>query len=117
MLKDPVIEDAQRLAKRDKFNSAERRAVADKAEARGLDSVMLTDSSRVRDGLELMLTAAIGKHGYILGHVDAQVALLVIEAAKRADDRSDWFPQGKWATVQAMHARTEHELKRMFCAA
>jgi len=30
---------------------------------RGLDSVMLTDSSRVRDGLADMLTAAIGEHG------------------------------------------------------
>ena len=30
---------------------------------RGLDSVMLTDSPRVRDGLADMLTAAIGEHG------------------------------------------------------
>jgi hypothetical protein len=84
---------------------------------RGLDSVRLTDSDRVRDGLEDMLTAAIGEHGYSLGHVDVQLALLVIEAAKRAEDREDWFPRGKWATVQAMQERTERELRWLFRAA
>ena len=83
----------------------------------GLDSVMLTDSPRVREGLVDMLTAAIGEHGYILGYVDVAVALLVIEAAKRADDREDWFPRGKWATVQAMQERTDRELRWLFRAA
>mgnify|MGYP003406614353 CR=1 FL=1 len=84
---------------------------------RGLDTVMLTDSPLVRDGLADMLTAAIGEHGYSLGHVDVQLALLVIEAAKRAEDREDWFPRGKWATVQAMQERTERELRWLFRAA
>ena len=84
---------------------------------RGLDSVALTDSPRVRDGLADMLTAAIGEHGYNLGHVDVQLALLVIEAAKRAEDREDWFPRGKWATVQSMQERTERELRWLFRAA
>ena len=84
---------------------------------RGLDSVALTDSSRVRDGLADMLTAAIGEHGYSLEHVDVQLALLVIEAAKRAEDRENWFPRGKWATVQAMQDRTERELRWLFRAA
>lgn len=61
---------------------------------RGLDVVNLTESYTVRDGLEAMLTAAIGEHAYCLSHVDAATALLVIEAAKRADDREDWFPRG-----------------------
>lgn len=81
---------------------------------RGLDSVMLTNSDRVRDGLVDMLTAAIGEHAYVLGHVEVEIALLVIEAAKRAEDREDWFPRGKWATVQAMQERVERELKWMF---
>ena len=84
---------------------------------RGLDSVMLTDSERVRDGLADMLTAAIGEHAYVLGYVDAGLALLVIEAAKRAEDRDEWFPRGKWATVQAMQERTERELRWLFRAA
>ena len=41
-------------------------------------------------------------------------ALLVIEAAKRAEDRVEWFPRGKWATIQAMQERTERELRWMF---
>ena len=81
---------------------------------RGLDSVQLTDGGRVRDGLEDMLTAAIGDHCYLLGHVSVSVALLVIEAAKRAEDREDWFPRGKWATVQAMQDRTDRELQWLF---
>ena len=84
---------------------------------RGLDSVQLTDSDRVRDGLEDMLTAAIGEHGYGLGFVEPGLALLVLEAAKRAEDRDDWFPRGKWATVQAMQERVERELRWLFRAA
>jgi hypothetical protein len=84
---------------------------------RGLDSVRLTDSDRVRDGLEDMLTAAIGEHGYNLSFVEPGLALLVIEAAKRAEDREDWFPRGKWATVQAMQERTDRELQWLFRAA
>ena len=84
---------------------------------RGLNSVILTDSPRVRDGLDAMLTAAIGEHGYMLDYVDVQLALLLIEAAKRADDRPDWFPRGKWATVQAMQERTDRELRWLFRAA
>lgn len=87
------------------------------SEPRGLDSVLLTDSDRVRDGLESMLTAAIGEHGYGLRFVQPELALLVIEAAKRAEDRDDWFPRGKWATVQAMQERTERELRWMFRSA
>jgi hypothetical protein len=56
-------------------------------------------------------------HGYSLEHVDVQLSLLVIEAAKRAEDRDEWFPRGKWATVQAMQARTERELLWLFRAA
>ena len=84
---------------------------------RGLDWVLLTDSPTVRDGLDAMLTAAIGEHGYMLDYVDVQLALLLIEAAKRADDREDWFPRGKWATVQAMQERTDRELRWLFRAA
>lgn len=79
-----------------------------------LDSVLLTESERVRDGLEDMLTAAIGEHGHILRHVDVGLALLVIEAAKRADDREDWFPRGKWATIQAMQAAADKVLTALF---
>ena len=80
----------------------------------GLDSVLLTNSHRVRDGLEDMMTAAVGEHGYVLRHVPVELALLVIEAARRAEDRPEWFPTGKWATIQAMRERVDDELQKMF---
>ena len=83
---------------------------------RGIDSVRLTNSDRLRSGLVDMLTAAIGEHGYLLDYTDVGTALMVIEAAKRAVDREDWFPRGKWATVQAMQAAVECELWWMFRA-
>ena len=79
-----------------------------------MDSVLLSQSSRVLDGLQDMMTAAIGAHDYVYGHVDVQIALLVIEAAKRAEDREEWFPHGKWATIQSMQSATERQLATMF---
>jgi len=79
-----------------------------------LDSVLLSDSKSVQAALSDMLTAAIGLHGYHLSWVDVSVALLVIECAKRAPDREEWFPRGKWATIQAMQQATERELRNLF---
>lgn len=79
-----------------------------------LDDILITDSPRVRDGLVNMLTAAIGEHDYTMAYTDPAIALLVIEAAKRAEDRDDWFPRGKWATIQATQERVERELANMF---
>lgn len=85
------------------------------ASPRGLDSVCLADSSSAREGLEDMLTAAIGEHGYNISFVEPGTALLIIEAAKRAEDRDEWFPRGKWATIQSMQERVERELQWLFC--
>ena len=79
-----------------------------------MDSVILSESSRVLDGLRDMMTAAIGAHEYVHAHVDASIALLVIEAAKRAEDRDEWFPRGKWATIQHMQSATDRQLAMMF---
>jgi hypothetical protein len=79
-----------------------------------VDSVQLSASERVLDGLRDMLCAAIGPHEYVHRHVEAPIALLIIEAAKRAEDRQEWFPHGRWATIQAMQERTERELRKMF---
>ena len=81
-----------------------------------MDSVLLSDSRRVLDGLRDMMTAAIGEHEYVHSHVEAPIALLVIEAAKRAEDRDEWFPRGKWATIQSVQSATERQLAKMFCA-
>lgn len=71
--------------------------------------------SRVVDGLGLMLEAALGSHGYTDSNlVEVPIALLIIEIAKVAEDRDEWFLCGKWATIQAIQSRVEKELKTLF---
>lgn len=79
-----------------------------------MDSILISDSGMVREGLAKMLTAAIGDNGYDIVHVDVPIALLIVEAAKRAEDRDKWFPHGKWATIQSMQSRIDKQLAKMF---
>lgn len=72
-------------------------------------SLLLTESRLVQRGLEDMLTHHIGDHAYILSWVDLSVALFVIEIAKRAADEDEWFPRGKWATIQSIQALCDVE--------
>ena len=70
---------------------------------------------RTVDGLNLMLEEALGLHGYTgSGLVEVSTALLIIEIAKLSEDRDEWFPYGKWATIQAIESRVEEELKKLF---
>jgi hypothetical protein len=61
-----------------------------------------------------MLESAIGSHELIQHYVDVQVALLVIELAKRAEDSPEWFPHGKWATIQEIKAAADKQLDHLF---
>lgn len=79
-----------------------------------MDFIRLSDNGKVLYGLSLMLEAAIGPHDMIHSHVDVPTALLVIEAAKRAEDSEDWFPRGKWATIQAVQSAIEKQLATLF---
>jgi len=79
-----------------------------------MDSVKLSDSGRVIEGLRDMMDAAVGPHDMVHSYVEVPIALLLIEVAKRADDRDEWFPRGKWATIQAMQAETERQLRCLF---
>jgi hypothetical protein len=79
--------------------------------------ITLSESDRVLNALSDMMAKALNDPGYELPrYVDLPTALLVIEVAKRADDREDWFPCGKWATVQALQGRVERELEDCFRA-
>mgnify|MGYP001613329554 CR=1 FL=1 len=70
---------------------------------------------RAVNGLGLMLEAALGQHGYTDSRlVEVPIALLIIEIAKIAEDRDEWFPAGKWALIQAIQARVEKELTHCF---
>jgi hypothetical protein len=79
-----------------------------------MDSVHLSDSICVLDGLCNMMTVAVGPHEYVQSYVDVPVALLLVEVAKRADDRAEWFPRGKWATIQAMQGEVERQMRGLF---
>ena len=79
-----------------------------------MDSVLLSDSERVLDGLRDMMIAADDADGLVQSHVDVLTALLIIEISKRAEDRVDWFPRGKWATMQALQERCSAQLDKMF---
>lgn len=82
-----------------------------------MSEVVLTDSERVRDGLADMVSAALGESpgAYdLFTYCDLPTGLFVLECAKRAADRDDWFPRGKWATIQSMQERVERELCKLF---
>ena len=82
-----------------------------------MDFIAIAGSEMVKRGLEDMLDAAEdGMSGRIQGGrlTDMATGLLVIEIAKRADDRDEWFPCGKWATIQAIQGRCDDELKTLF---
>jgi hypothetical protein len=72
-----------------------------------MDFVLLSASDRVLDGLRMMMGEA---EGYVQSYVPVEHALLIIELAKRAPDHDDWFPRGKWATIQAIQSATDEQL-------
>jgi hypothetical protein len=77
--------------------------------------IMLSEGDRVLDGLSNMMAKALDDPGFeLLRYVDLPTALFVVEVAKRAEDREDWFPRGKWATIQALQDRIEREMEGLF---
>ena len=80
-----------------------------------MDSILLSDSSRVCEGLHDMLAASGAETmGCDASYVELPIALLYIEVAKRAEDRPEWFPRGKWATIQALQGMVEKQLDALF---
>ena len=83
-----------------------------------MDYIEIAGSEMVKCGLEDMLDAVEdGMSGLIQGgrFTDVATGLLVVEIAKLAEDRDEWFPCGKWATIQAIQGRCDKELKTLFC--
>lgn len=79
--------------------------------------ISLSDSEHVRDALADMMAAALGfgAGGYDLQpYSQLADALLVIECAKRAEDNPEWFPRGKWATIQSIQGRVDAALNALF---
>ena len=86
-----------------------------------MDYIRLMDTQEGHDALARMMQAAVsgetpdGRFDSRL--VDVEYALLVIEAAKLAEDREDWFPYGQWATIQAVQGRCAEQLRTLFANA
>jgi hypothetical protein len=79
-----------------------------------MDSVLLSSHSRTLDGLRDMMRAADDADELVQTYVEVSTALLIVEAAKRAPDRPEWFPAGKWATIQNIQQSIEEQLGQLF---
>lgn len=79
-----------------------------------MDFVYFIDSKMAFDGIRKML-AGVKMEWLVDGGqwVDVEQALLIIEIAKRSEDREEWYPLGKWATIQAMQSRVDAELNKL----
>lgn len=78
-----------------------------------MDMIQIAERQLAYEGLELMLTAAIGGHDYSKGWVPFEIACMVEQLARAAEDRDEWFPLGKWATIQALQGRIDAEIKKL----
>jgi len=79
------------------------------AKEAGMEFVRLSNSTDVLDGLRLMLRQYIlEENEWVQPLVNVEIALLIVEIAKNAQDEDIWFPHGKWATIQAIEERIEH---------
>lgn len=80
-----------------------------------MDSILLSANRKVIEGLNAMSQDMLGiVNGYIdSAYVELPEALFIIELARRAEDKEEWFPYGKWATIQAIQERTHRELDKL----
>lgn len=81
-----------------------------------MDYIILSNSEAGDAGILTMLEHFLGPHDYSR-LVDVGVALMVIEIAKRADDRPEWFIRGKWTMIQAIQGRIAIQIDAMMAAA
>lgn len=79
-----------------------------------MDSILISENSAVVEGLSQMMEAAVGPHDYVHGYVDVPIALFIVEIAKLAEDRPEWFPRGRWATIQSIQRRTHVQMINSF---
>jgi len=82
-----------------------------------MDYIKSSDFDSVRQGLCDMMQVCTsddtpdGRFDSIF--MDIEFALLVIEIAKRAEDKTKWFPHGKWGTIQSIQAQVDKELDKL----
>lgn len=83
-----------------------------------MDYIHLSDSSKVIEGLAEMTRVLLADNydEVIQTYVDVPTSLFVVEIAKRAEDNSDWFPRGKWATIQHIEGKIDAEISKALTA-
>lgn len=82
-----------------------------------MEGVYLSDSERVRDGLDDMMSAMGDLSGLVYPYVQVEIALLIVEIAKRAPDKAEWFVHGKWATIQSLEGKIREVIDAAIAAA
>lgn len=70
-----------------------------------MDYIHLSESKAVVTGLADLMRDLVDGEQYVYTFVDAASALYIVEIAKLAEDRQEYFPRGKWATIQNIQAR------------
>ena len=75
--------------------------------------IKLVDTIEALDGLELMTKEMMNTTDHVAGKKDIAAALFITALAKKADDKPEWFPKGKWATIQLMEARIGEQIDKM----
>lgn len=78
-----------------------------------MESILLFDHGPAGDGLTLMLTHYLGDHDLVYKFVDLSIALMVVEIARKAEDKEEFFPYGKWAQIQTIEGRCSAEIERI----
>jgi hypothetical protein len=81
--------------------------------------VLLSDSEKVVDGLRKMLVDMDEDYiEYIPSKlIEIEKALFIIVIAKKGLDKEEYFPRGRWATIQAIEERIAAELDRLIFSA
>ncbi len=70
-----------------------------------MDSIHLSESTAVVTGLIRLMDDLIGAGDYVTTWSELPYVTMLVEVAKRADDTTEYFPRGKWATIQSLQER------------
>jgi hypothetical protein len=55
---------------------------------------------------------SIGESRLVTKWVEIPTALFIVAVAQRAEDKEEWFPRGKWATIQAIQSKIDREINK-----
>lgn len=79
-----------------------------------LEIFLLSDHADVVEGLRRMMQERFGDEydEYARMWVPMGRALLIVAVARRVEDKPEYFPRGKWATIQAIEQGVDWVIDR-----